>query len=195
MVVNGQTVPVLLDSGSAITVVPEAMVAQAQKLEEKVELRGFGAREPFVLNLAEVPFEVDGSRWMETVAVAPAEAGGEVVYGLDLVSSRGLELVYLANRRKLDEEARARAAGVEKLVADRPASGPAPVVSEEEEGVEQEEEVGFCAEQEEEEEEEEETERVYRMRRLDVINCSRDCSMSDLVVVGKDWRPLSNRVW
>ena len=188
MVVNGQNMPVLLDSGSAITVVPEDMVAQAQRLEETVELRGFGAKDAFVLPLAEIPFEVENLCWKEVVALAPAEAGSEVVYGLDLTSSRGLELVYLANRRRLDEEARSRVAGVEKLVADRPASGPAPVVSEEEEGVEQEEEVGFCAEQEEEEEEEkeEEVEIVYKMRRLDVINCS----MSDLVVVGGDKKRL-----
>ena len=188
MVVNGQNVPVLLDSGSAITVVPEDMVAQAQRLEETVELRGFGAKDAFVLPLAEIPFEVENLCWKEVVALAPAEAGSEVVYGLDLTSSRGLELLYLANRRRLDEEARSRVAGVEKLVADRPASGPAPVVSEEEEGVEQEEEVGFCAEQEEEEEEEkeEEVEIVYKMRRLDVINCS----MSDLVVVGGDKKRL-----
>ena len=210
MVVNGQKVPVLLDSGSAITVVPEVMVAQAQRLEETVELRGFGAKDSFVLQLAEIPFEVEKLCWKEVVALAPAEAGGEVVYGLDLVSSRGLELVYLANRRKLDEEERSRAAGVDTLVADRPASGPAPVVTEEEEGVEQEEEVGFCVEQEEEvgfcveqeeevgfcveqeEEEEEEKEKeeeveiVYKMRRLDVINCS----MSDLGVVGGDRKRL-----
>ena len=84
------------------------------------------------------------------------------------------------------QEERSRAAGVDTLVADRPASGPAPVVREEEEGVEQEEEVGFCVEQEEEEEKEEEVEIVYKMRRLDVINCS----MSDLGVVGGDRKRL-----
>ena len=100
MIVNGQTVPVLLDSGSAITVVPGTMVAQAQHTGEKVELRGFAARETLVLSLAEIPFEIDSLCWKEVVALAPAEAEFEVVYGLDLLSSRGLELVYLANRRK-----------------------------------------------------------------------------------------------
>ena len=186
MSVNGQNVPVLLDSGSAITVVPERMVAQSQILEETVELRGFGAKDSFVLQLAEIPFEIDRLSWKEIVALAPAEAGGEVVYGLNLVSSRGLELVYLANRRKLDEEERSRAAGIDTLVADRPASGSAPAVRKEEEGVEQEEEVGFGTEQEEEEEKEEEVEIVYEMRRLEVINYS----MSDLGVVGGDRKQL-----
>ena len=162
------------------------MVAQSQRLEETVELRGFGAKDSFVLQLAEIPFEVDRLSWKEIVALAPAEAGGEVVYGLNLVSSRGLELVYLANRRKLDEEERSRAAGIDTLVADRPASGTAPAVREEEEGVEQEEEVGFGTEQEEEEEKEEEVEIVYEMRRLEVINYS----MSDLGVVGGDRKQL-----
>ena len=63
MKVNGQKVSVLLDSGSAITVVPGAMVAQAQLTGEKVVLRGFAAREDLVLPLAEIPFEINGSRW------------------------------------------------------------------------------------------------------------------------------------
>ena len=86
MVVNGQKVPVLLDSGSAITVVPSVMVAQAQLTGETVELRGFAAREAMVLPLAEIPFAVDGSCWNEVVALAPPGAEVEVVYGLDLLS-------------------------------------------------------------------------------------------------------------
>ena len=80
MTVNGQAVPVLLDSGSAITVVPETMVAQAQQTGEMVELRGFAAKETLVLPLAEIPFEVDDLCWKETVALAPAEAEGSCIW-------------------------------------------------------------------------------------------------------------------
>ena len=186
MVINGQEVSVLLDSGSAVTILPEKMVAQAQRLKETVELKGFGAKESFVFQLAEVPFEVGGSRWVETVAVAPDETGCEVIYGLNLASLRGLELVYMVNKGRMVEEERSRAAGVGPLVADRPASGTAPVVRQQEEGVEQEEDV----EEEVEEEEEEEGIPVYRMRRLAVINHTSDCSMSDLGVVEGDGKRL-----
>ena len=102
MEVNGQKVSVLLDSGSAITVVPSTMVAQAQLTGENVELRGFAAREVMILPLAEIPFATKNSRWKEVVALAPAGEEAEVVYGLDLKSTRGLELVYLANEFKLE---------------------------------------------------------------------------------------------
>ena len=179
MIVNGQAVPVLLDSGSAITVVPGTMVAQAQQTGETVELRGFAARETPVLPLAEIPFEIDKLCWKEIVALAPAEAESEVVYGLDLVSSRGLELVYLANRRKLEKEV---STGGGKLAADRPVSGPAPVVNETEEI--EEEEVGFVVEGEEEEG----TGKIYRLRRLDIVDCSKD--LSEPGVVGGDRKRL-----
>ena len=94
MLVNGQKVPVLLDSGSAITVVPSVMVAQAQMTGETVELKGFAAREAMILPLAEIPFAVKSSSRNEIVALAPPGAEVEVVYGLDLTSTRGLELVY-----------------------------------------------------------------------------------------------------
>ena len=143
MVVNGQKVPVLLDSGSAITVVPSVMVAQAQLTGETVELRGFAAREAMVLPLAEIPFAVDGSCWNEVVALAPPGAEVEVVYGLDLLSTRGLQLVYLANKLKLKKEAASEEEVKEEV---------------------KEEEVGL------EEEEEEEEEKVYRLRRLDILS-------------------------
>ena len=184
MTVNGQAVPVLLDSGSAITVVPETMVAQAQQTGGMVELRGFAAKETLVLPLAEIPFEIDDLYWKETVALSPAEAGREVVYGLDLVSSRGLKLVYLANRHQLDKEVNT---GGGKLAADRPASGPAPIVNELEKIEEQKEEVGFLVEEEEEEEVEE---RVYSLRRLEVVDCSKDFSESEPCVVGGDQKRL-----
>ena len=99
MAVNGQKVPVLLDSGSTITVVPETMVAQAQRTGDKVALKAFGAKQPLLLPMAKIPFEVGPLRWVEPVALAPLEEGfdTEVVYGLNLMSRRGIDLVILAN--------------------------------------------------------------------------------------------------
>ena len=160
MKVNGQKVSVLLDSGSAVTVVPAAMVAPAQLTGEKVVLRGFAAKEDLVLPLAEIPFEVDGARWEELVALAPAEADEEVVFGLNLLTTRGLELVYLANKIKMEKD------------------------KEEEE--EEEEEV--VEEEEEEEEVEREPEIIYRLRKLSVVDCFTDSSASGMV--GGDRRQL-----
>ena len=112
-------------------------------------------------------------------ALAPAEADDEVVYGLDLLTTRGLELVYLANKIKMEKEG---STGVGKLVADRPASGPATVVA----VVEEEEE----EEEEEVEEEEGKPDIIYRLRRLEVIDCIKDSSVSDLGMVGGDGRQL-----
>ena len=100
MKVNSQVVPVLLDSGSSVTVVPENMVAETQKTGDTVAVKAFGAKKYLVLPMAEIPFEVGNLSWMESVALAP---GGEefeeegVVYGLDLRSERGMSLVRLAN--------------------------------------------------------------------------------------------------
>ena len=140
-----------------------------------------------MLPLAEIPFEVDTLCWKETVALAPAEAGKEVVYGLDLVSTRGLELVYLANRRHL--EGKEVSTGDEKPAADRPAGGPDPVVHEEEleELEEQKDDVGFLVEEEEEEEAEK---KIYRLRRLEVVDSSKDFSESEPGVVGGDQKRL-----
>ena len=80
--------------------------------------------------------------------------------------------MYLANRRHLEKEV---STGGGKLAADRPASGPAPVVNELEEIEEQKEEVGFLVE----EEEEEEAEKIYRLRRLEVVDSSKIFSVSE----------------
>ena len=47
MKVNSQEAPVLLDSGSSITVVPETMVAHAQRTGERVAIRAFGAKKSY----------------------------------------------------------------------------------------------------------------------------------------------------
>ena len=86
----------LLDSGSAVTVVP----TNIEKTGDTVAIKGFGAKEYVELPMAEIPFEVGQLKWVEPVALAPM--GEEfvdegVVFGLDLLSARGLSLVKLAN--------------------------------------------------------------------------------------------------
>ena len=159
MKVNSQEASVLLDSGSSITVVPEPMVAQARRTGDTVAVKAFGAKKHLVLLMAEVSFEVGSLRWVEPVALAPVEDGFEkgVVYGLDLLSKRGMDLVLIANqgnqanKRRLTawaqaeeypqgEKEEAVAGAVEKScevstgegdsVADRPAEAPKPVASE-----------------------------------------------------------------
>ena len=180
MKVNSQEASVLLDSGSSITVVPENMVVQAQRTGETVAIRAFGAKQHLVLPMAEVPFEVGDLHWVEPVALAPVEeeVEQEVVYGLNLLSKRGMELVVLANRgnqanvRQLTAWAQPksgfqedekevevvaavsdRKSGEESTgdgipVEDRPAGVPEPVVKEVLE--EQRSEVGCLVEEEEE---------------------------------------------
>ena len=100
MKVNSQVVPVLLDSGSSVTVVPGVMVAEAQKTGDTVAIKGYGAKKYIELPMAEIPFEVGGMSWVESVALAPKGEEFEeegVVFGLDLLSERGFSLVKLAN--------------------------------------------------------------------------------------------------
>ena len=181
MKVNSQEAPVLLDSGSSITVVPETMVAHAQRTGERVAIRAFGAKEKLLLPMAEVPFEVGSLSWMEPVALAPVEAGceQEVVYGLNLLSQRGMDLVLLANKgnpvnvRRLTawveskdlcqrerkeavvvaavsgRKSREESTGDGKPVEDRPAGGPEPAVNEEAIGGQRSED-GLLEEKEEE---------------------------------------------
>ena len=99
--VNGVEVSLLLDSGAHISVVPEGVVGESLRTGESVSVRAFQSKLPLSLPTAKVRFCVEGlEEWEEVVALAPAEEGKEceVLYGLDLKSSRGLELVILTNR-------------------------------------------------------------------------------------------------
>ena len=98
--VNSIEASILLDSGASITVVPEAMVTPEQRTGDTVAVKPFGSKEPLLLPTADVPFEIGTMSWVEHVALAPLEEGyeNEVLYGLNLKSQRGLELVLLANR-------------------------------------------------------------------------------------------------
>ena len=105
MRINSQEAMVLLDSGSSVTVVPETMVAQAQKTGDTVAVRGFGAKKHMLLPMAEIPFVAGPLSWIESVALAPVEEGvpSEVVFGLNLKSKRGMDLILLANDVELPE--------------------------------------------------------------------------------------------
>ena len=104
------------------------------------------------------------------MALAPAEADEEVVFGLNLLTTRGLELVYLANKIKMEKDKEEEEE------------------EEEEEEVVEEEEEEVVEEEEEEEEVEREPEIIYRLRKLSVVDCFTDSSASGMV--GGDRRQL-----
>ena len=98
--VNGVEASVLLDSGASISVVPEVMVGPEHRTGEQVSVKSFQSKVPLTLPTAEVSFEIGSLSWVELVALAPVEEGCEskVLYGLNLKSERGLDLVLMANR-------------------------------------------------------------------------------------------------
>ena len=101
-VVNGKGASLLLDSGAHITIVPEDMVEEKLRTGKSVCVRPFQSKTFIKLPTAKVRFELEGlDAWEEEVALAPVEQGkeSEVLYGLDLKSARGLDLVILANRQ------------------------------------------------------------------------------------------------
>ena len=94
--VNGKGAKLLLDSGARMTIVPKGMVEEGMLTGESVALRAFKQETPMIWPMAKVHFEVDGLEpWDEVVAVAPEEEGKEleILYGLELRTVRGLDLV------------------------------------------------------------------------------------------------------
>ena len=151
MEVNGQVVSVLLDSGAAISVVPSSMVAQAQYTGESVELRSFASAKVTVLPMAEIPMATENSRWKEVVAVLQEddeEGESEILYSLDIKSTRGLELIYLAHMEARKKEGETK--------------------EKEDEMVEEEEEEDEVVD-EEDEAEEEEIGKVCRVRATEIL--------------------------
>lgn len=94
-VVNGVDASVLLDSGASITIVPEGMVGPELRTGDHVSVRAFQSKVPLRLPTAKIRFKIDHLEWEEVVALAPVEKGKEreVLYGLDLKTERGLQLV------------------------------------------------------------------------------------------------------
>ena len=96
-VVNGKEVPIVLDSGATISVVPESMVEEELLTGEVVLVMAFQSREPVTLPTAKVRFKVEHLEWEEVVALAPTVEGQEAEVLCRLVSVRASDLVLRAN--------------------------------------------------------------------------------------------------
>ena len=96
--VEGVEASIILDTGAAMSIVPESMVEKKKLTGEVVLLRAFQSKVAIKLPTARVLFEIGTLSWEEVVAVAPVEVGREteVLYGLDLRSDRGWELALMA---------------------------------------------------------------------------------------------------
>ena len=93
--VNGFDMPIMMDSGAELSVVPEDLVSPRNLTGERVVAAGlFHAQE---VPVAIIPFRIGQWEWMEEVAVAPKVEGNEaeVIYGLDLTSKRDRQLIEL----------------------------------------------------------------------------------------------------
>ena len=101
-VVNGQEVPIVLDSGASISVVPEEMVEEELLTGEVVAVMAFQSKEPVNLPTARVSFKVENLEWEEEVALAPniEGQGAEVLCRFDVRSDRGFALVSLVRERE-----------------------------------------------------------------------------------------------
>ena len=96
--VEGVEASIILDTGAAMSIVPESMVEKKKLTGEVVLLRAFQSKAALKFPTARVLFKIGTQSWEEVVAVAPEEVGreSEVLYGLDLRSNRGWELALMA---------------------------------------------------------------------------------------------------
>ena len=103
--VNGVEVLVLLDSGAAVSVVPEHLVSEDQYTGETIWVKPFKAKEAYACPLAKVPFNMGNMQWEEKVAVDTAcgDEEEEILYCLNIRSERGLNLIKFVN--KMEDEA------------------------------------------------------------------------------------------
>ena len=103
--VNGVEVSVLLDSGAAVSVVPEHLVSKEQYTGETIWVKPFKAKEAYSCPLASVPFSMGNMQWEEKVAVDTVcgDEEGEILYCLNIRSERGLNLIQFVN--KMEDEA------------------------------------------------------------------------------------------
>ena len=101
-VVNGQEIPIVLDSGATISVVPEGMVGEELLTGKVVSVMAFQSKEPVSLPTAVVHFKVEQLEWEEEVALAPTMEGqsDEVLCKFDVRSDRGFALVSLVRERE-----------------------------------------------------------------------------------------------
>ena len=100
-VVNGQVIPIVLDSGATISVVPERMVEDELRTGEIVSVMAFQSKEPVNLPIAKVKFKVEHLEWEEEVALAPVIAGqkDEVLCRFDIRCDRGWQLAGLVREK------------------------------------------------------------------------------------------------
>ena len=101
-IVNGREATIILDSGTAISVVPEEMVEEELKTGEEVLIIAFQSKEPVYLPVARVQFKVKHLEWEEEVALAPTVEGQEteVLCRFDVKSDIGFDLFLLVRERE-----------------------------------------------------------------------------------------------
>ena len=107
-IVNGYCVPVTLDSGAEISVVPKSLVGDNQLTGGEIAVRPFGSSSMILLPMASLSFEIGDLAWEELVAVAPSQEGveEEVIFGLSILSERGSQLIQMAKCAKSAEVVR-----------------------------------------------------------------------------------------
>ena len=136
-IVNGRETVIVLDTGTAISVVPEEWVEKELETGEEVPIVVFGSEGPVFLPVAKVQFKVQHLEWEEEVALAPTIEGQEteVLYRWNLCSDIGDALTSLvleeekeqrAEAQKQAEEEKDEAVGADKgvMAADRPVKTP-----------------------------------------------------------------------
>ena len=164
-IVNGRETVIVLDTGTAISVVPEEWVEKELETGEEVPIVAFGSEGPVFLPVAKVQFKVKHLEWEEEVALAPTIEGQEteVLCRWNLRSDIGFALVSLVREREKEQRAEAQkqadeekdeAVGADKgvMAADRPVKTPESVPPafedfEFETDEEEEEENSFAAEE------------------------------------------------
>ena len=139
--VNGQEIPIVLDSGASISVVPEGMVGEELLTGKSVFVMAFQSKEPVTLPTAVVHFKVEQLEWEEEVALAPTmeEQSDEVLCKFNIKSDRGKALTALiwekervlrvvtraeAKMQEEEEEKNAKVIAKEKPTVREPVAGP-----------------------------------------------------------------------
>ena len=109
-IVNGRETAILLDSGTAISVVPAEWVEKELETGEEVPIVAFGSEGPVYLPVARVQFKVRHLEWEEEVALNPTVEGQEtdVLCRLDLTSVRGANLISILQEREKEQGAEAQ---------------------------------------------------------------------------------------
>ena len=154
-IVNGRETVIVLDTGTAISVVPEEWVEKELETGEEVPIAAFGSEGPVFLPVAKVQFKVKHLEWEEEVALAPTIEGQatEVLCRWNLRSDIGFALVSLVREREEEQKDEAVGADEGVMAADRPVKTPesVPPVFEDFESEtdekEEEEENSFAAEE------------------------------------------------